>query len=330
MRYVAGIDGGGTKTRCLIGDFAGNILGDYTLGASNHQMVGEVQTKAIITEVYDKALDMAGVKPEDLEYIYLGMAGADLPSDFELLNEMCDSIFRGIPYKVVNDAWISMRSGSKVSWGAVSICGTGANAGACDMNGKRVILNALSYELGNYGGGSQITEQALHYAFRAYEGTGSETLLVHELPKLLGAADMGDLLLKFYPQRSISGKELDRVSPLVFSLANKRDRVCQQILIDMGHVLGKMVAGVIKKLNMENMEVPVVLGGSIYRGDNPLLIDELTTALHMDVPNAYINIPLLPPAAGAYLSALDSIRVLPDSTVYDTMERYFKDNIGQK
>lgn len=324
MRYVAGVDGGGTKTRCLIGDSSGNIIGDYTLGASNHQTAGIAQTKAIISEVYDKALEIARVKPEDLEYIYLGLAGADLPSDFKLLNEMCDSIFKGIPYKVVNDAWISMRSGSRVTWGAVAICGTGANAGACDMSGRRVILNALSYELGNYGGGAHITEQALHHAFRAYEGTGGETLLVHELPKLLGASDMGELLLKFYPHRSISDKELDRVSPLVFSLANKSDRVCQRILIDMGHVLGEMIAGVIKRLNMENMRVPVVLGGSIFRGDNPLLIDELTTTLHMDVPKAYINIPLMPPAAGAYLSALDSIGVEPDCSVYDILEGYFK------
>lgn len=324
MRYVAGIDGGGTKTRCLIGDLNGNILGDNTLGASNHQTAGKTQAKAIISKVYKKALEKAKITHEDIEYVYLGLAGADLPSDFDLLNGLCHDIFKGAPFQVVNDAWISMRSGLKGTWGAVSICGTGANAGACHPDERRLILSALSYELGNYGGGGDITEKALHYAFRAYEGTGKETALVKELPRLFEAIDMEDLLSKFYPKKLINDGVLQKVSPLVFKLANSRDWVCQQILIDMGHVLGEMVAGVIKRLGMEDLEVPVVLGGSIYKGDNPLLIDKLTTTLHTQVPKAYLKIPLLPPAAGAYLSALDSLAVVPDSTTYDTLERYFK------
>lgn len=323
MIYVAGIDGGGTKTRCLIGDLNGNILGDYTLGASNHQTIGETQAKAIVSEVYIKALEKANITHEDIEYVYLGLAGADLPSDFELLNELCDGIFRGASFQIVNDAWISMRSGLKGKWGAVSICGTGSNAGACHPDGRKIILSALSYELGNYGGGAHITEKALHYAFRAYEGTGKETVLVKELPRLFEAVDMEDLLPKFYPQKLINDGMLQRVPPLVFKLANNRDWVCQQILIDMGHVLGEMVAGVIKRLGMEDMEVPVVLGGSIYKGDNPLLINELTTTLHTQVPKAYIKIPLLPPAVGAYLSALDSIGIVPDSAVYNTLEQCY-------
>jgi len=324
MKYVAGIDGGATKTRCLIGDLEGNILGDYTLGASNHQTVGKIQAKAIINEVYIKALEKAQIKHEDIKYIYLGLAGADLPSDFIFLNKWCADIFAGTPYLVENDTWIGMRSGLKGSWGAVSVCGTGSNAGARHPDGRKIILSALSYELGNYGGGAHITEKALHYAFRAYEGTGKETALVNELPMLLGASDMEDLLSKFYPIRLINDEKFQKVSPLVFRLASNKDGVCQQILIDMGHVLGDMVSGVIKRLGMENQEVPVVLGGSIYKGDNPLLIDELTTTLHREVPNAYITIPILPPVAGAYLSALDSIDVVPDSTVYDTLEQYFK------
>lgn len=116
---------GGTKTRCLIGDLNGNILGDYTLGASNHQTIGKAQAKAIISEVYIKALEKANITHEDIEYVYLGLSGADLPSDFELLNELCDEIFRGASFQIVNDAWISIRSGLKGKWGAVSICGTG-------------------------------------------------------------------------------------------------------------------------------------------------------------------------------------------------------------
>lgn len=324
MKYVVGIDGGGTKTRCLIGDLHGNILGDYTLGASNHQTVGKKQARAAIGEVYEKALECSGVGRGDIQYVFLGLAGADLPSDFKLLNGWCSDIFGTLPFQVVNDTWISMRSGLKGTWGAVSICGTGSNAGARHPDGRSITLNALSYALGNYGGGSHMTEKALHYAFRAYEGTGAGTALAGELPKLLGASGMADLLARFYPQKTINDEELKKIPPLVFRLAGDGDGVCQQILIQMGHVLGEMVAGVIRKLGMEAMEVPVVLGGSIYKGDSPLLVDELTTTLHMTAPKAYVNIPSVPPVAGAYLSALDSVMAVPDSAVYENLEKHFR------
>ncbi len=323
MSYVAAIDGGATKTRCLIGDLNGNILGDYTLGASNHQTAGPEQAREILENVYLKALEQAQLTNNEIKFAYLGLSGADLPSDFNLLNKFCIDIFKEIPFKVVNDAWIAMRSGLKGTWGAISICGTGSNSAACSPDGRANILSALSYELGNYGGGGHIAEKALHYAFRAHEGTGGETALVKELPALLGTDDMDDLLTKFYPKRLIDEEDIKKISPLVFALANKRDRVCQKILMDMGHVLGEMTAGVIKKVGMENLKVPVVLGGSVYRGDNPLLIDELTTTVHREVPDAYFIVPVLPPAAGAYLSALDSVGVTPGTALYDKLEKYF-------
>ncbi len=323
MAYVAGIDGGATKTRCLVGDTNGNILGDYTLGASNHQTAGKSQAKAIINEVYKGALEKAKLKNEDINYVYLGLSGADLPSDFEFLNKLCRDIFQTGTFKVVNDAWIGMRSGLKGTWGAVSICGTGSNAGACSPDGRSTILSALSYELGNYGGGGHITEKALHHAFRAHEGTGRDTALVTEIPLLFGVDNMDDLLTRFYPKRLVKEEELKSVPPLVFRLANDRDNVCRKLLIDMGHVIGELILGVIKKLGMENLEVPVVLGGSVYKGDNPLLIDELTTTVHGEVPKAYFIVPTLPPAAGAYLSALDSIGTEPGPDIYHKLEKYF-------
>ena len=39
------------------------------------------------------------------------------------------------------------------------------------------MLRSLGYALGNYGGGGDITQEALHFAFRADEKTGPDTLL---------------------------------------------------------------------------------------------------------------------------------------------------------
>ncbi|MCX7747276.1 MAG: ATPase [Clostridia bacterium] len=324
MKLFAAIDGGGTKTRCIIGDENGNIFGDYTGAASNHQLVGKERAAASIEECFVHTLKGAGFTKEEMHFIYLGLSGADLPSDFEILKDICKPIFDPVLFEIVNDTWISLRSGLNDTWGAVSICGTGANAAARHPDGKNFILPSISYELGNYGGGGHLTEKALHRAFRANEGTGSSTLLQEYLPIALKVQSMDELFSRFYPKRIITQEELLKVPPLVFELASKRDNVCQELLIEMGNVLGEMVAGVIQRVGMEDMEVPVVLGGSLYKGSNPLLVDQLTITLHRTAPKAFVKLPTLPPVAGAYLSALDLMNIKVNSDVYEKLNMSLK------
>lgn len=324
MMFVAAFDGGGTKTRCLIGDTHGRILSDRLGGPSNHQACGPEETKRVLEELLETGLIEAGIQKSDLTYAHLGLAGADLPEDFDMLYGYLGPLFQDIPYKIVNDAWIIMRSGMKSTWGAVCICGTGSNAGAAHPDGRQFILRSLGYSLGNYGGGGDIANEALHHAFRADEWTGPKTLLQHRLPDLLGAKDMDDLVSQFYPDSNpATQKKLKQVPPLVFELASQGDSICQDILIRMGDILGQMTAGVIKRVEMETMDIPVVLGGSIFHGRNPLLIDAFTLALHRTAPKAKLHLPLLPPAAGAYLYALDAQHIECGPDLYERLDDFF-------
>lgn len=322
--YVAAYDGGASKTRCWIGDEMGNILADCLGGPSNHQNCGPEETRRVITDLLKEALQKADLQILDISYAYLGLAGADLPSDFEMLYKLLNPVFGEVPFKIVNDAWIIMRSATTSPWGAVCICGTGSNAGAAHPDGQQAILRALSYSLGNYGGGGDITREALHYAFRADEKTGPDTLLEKYLPEVLGASDIEDLLGKFYPdQEDGIYLKMKKVPPLVFELASKGDKVCQDILIRMGEILGDMTAGVIKRLDMCSMEIPVVLGGSVFHGNSPLLIDAFTLSIHKTAPKAYMQLPTLPPVAGAYLYGLDSLKLECGSQVYKALHDHF-------
>jgi N-acetylglucosamine kinase-like BadF-type ATPase len=323
--FVAAYDGGGTKTRCWIGDKNGNILADCLGGPSNHQSCGPEETRRVISDLLQEALQKANLQKSDISYAFLGLAGADLPSDFEMLYELLHPVFGEVPFKIVNDAWIIMRSAITSPWGAVCICGTGSNSGAAHPDGRQAILRSLGYSLGNYGGGGDITREALHYAFRADEKTGPDTLLEKHLPEVFGASDMEDLVGKFYPEQEEGiYQKMKKVPPLVFELASKGDKVCQDILIHMGEVLGDMTAGVIKRLAMCDMEIPVVLGGSVFHGSNPLLIDAFTLAIHRTAPKAYMLLPTLPPVAGAYLYGLDAMKVDCGSHVYKALHDNFK------
>ncbi len=309
MIYIAAFDGGGTKTRCIIGDETGHILADHCIGASNHQTVGFDGTKNILVELFEKSLKTAGIKAQDISMAYLGLSGADMEPDFIMLNKLCSEIFGPIPYRVVNDTWIAMRSGLKGNWGAVAICGTGANSAVIHPDGRRVILRALSYMLGGYGGGSDLAITALHHAFRADEGTGRTTLLTKFLPQTFGANDMEGLLKLLYPENKLGIEDLGKITPLIFELANKGDAVCQDLLSDMGGEMGEILGGLISRLEMENMEIPVVIGGNVFKGSGPILIDSFCCSLHKTAPYAFLVHSKFPPVAGAYLSAMDEMKV---------------------
>lgn len=307
MRYVIAIDGGATKTHCLVGDEQGRIIAEAKWGCSNHQVVGPEGAKRALEEAIDSVLAKAGLKLGDISLAFLGLAGADMPEDHQLFRELLQPLFQEIPFYIVNDSWIALAAGVPESWGAVSICGTGANAAARNPQGDEVALRSLGYELGIFGGGSDLTMEALHHAFRSEEGTGPKTILEEEIPRRLGFKRLEDLVGPMY-HGTESVATLQGIPELVFELANRNDEVCQNLLIEMGTIAGQLVAGVIRRTGMHNMKVPVVLAGSIFKGKNPLLMDGLALALHRVAPKAWLKILDNPPVMGAFREAIRKLQ----------------------
>lgn len=307
-KIVVAIDGGGTKTRLIIGDDRGRLLADITGAGSNHQICGVQGTLDAIVSLLDEALQVAAIGKKQIDYAVLGLAGADMPEDFEMLRKLLQPAFAGIDFDIVNDAWIIMRAGLPRSVGAVCICGTGTNAAAENDQGDKAILRSLDYLIGSYGGGGDIAAEALHYAFRADEKTGDSSKLTKELPSLFGVDSLAEIIPYIYPRLTEEAiDKMNKISQVVFRLANEGDRVCQDILIDMGKVLGKMVSGVIERTGQSRSYINVVMGGRVLTGDSPLIRDALALELHKKVPHAELIKSWLPPVAGAWLMALDKL-----------------------
>jgi len=307
MNYVLAIDGGGTKTEALIGDDKGNILGMYRGGSSNHQIVGSTYVKQTISDVMENVCIRTNIESDKLSYIYIGIAGADFDSDFTMLDKLLNPIFKNIPYNVVNDSWIALSAGTLGGWGVVSVCGTGNNVAVKDKNGKKKILRALSYDLGNYGGGNHLVREVLHHSCRCDENTGPYTRLVEEIPKLMKVKNMEQVVYSIY-MGDICKEQLNNVVQLVFDLALDNDLVSQEIIIKMGSEIGKMITGLVNNMKMTKMEIPIVLAGSIYeKTKSTLLIDSLRLSVRRSIPKfSFIKLNCSP-VLGAYIEALRGI-----------------------
>lgn len=308
IKYVAGIDGGGTKTACMIADSECNILSYVITDGSNHQLTGLTSTVENVTKSIKLACERAGIDKENLSYIYMGMAGADFPEDIECLTNAFSKEFEGIPYKIVNDRWNAFACEAN-DMGAVSICGTGSSMGVRDNHGNIYSTRSLRYILGNYGGGNHLTEMAMHYAFRCDENTGPYTKLVEELPGFCRCSSMEELAKKVYTSNYVYYKKFN-IPKLVFGLASEGDAICKEIINRMGSEMGYMVACLIRKAGLEKEAIPVVLSGSLYVSDNRRqLIQPFEDKLRLTVPSAIIRIVTCPPVIGALFLALDKIGI---------------------
>lgn len=305
MKYYLGVDGGATKTRAVLADDEGRVLGVGNSGPANHQTVGPEGTEAALREAFSKALAASGLPVEAVRGAVLGLAGADYAADFELLSRVSRLVFTDVPFRVVNDCWVALRSGTRSGWGVVSIAGTGSNTAGRNPAGREHIVMGMDYTFGTRGGAWDIVREALHRAFRASQNAGPATRLTSELPESLGSPDMNTLRERAYSEGPDSFGFMLHMAPMVFELARQGDAVCQDVLITIGSAQGEEAAGVIETLEMTDMAVEVVLAGSVWNGQCPLMMDAFTLALHRKAPAARPKRSEFQPVIGAYLMALE-------------------------
>ncbi len=305
--WLLGLDAGGTKTHCVIGDEHGHSLKEGFGGPANYQTCGIDVTRQSLEKAIQDALACAGLKITDISRAVFGMSGADEEIDFKVLNPLAQSIMGDIPVDVVNDTWIGLRSAVEDNVGVVSICGTGGAHAGRNHKGESLILRNLDYLLGNRGGGGELVDTALHYAFRSEEQTFFKTRLEEDLLHIFNVETIDDVC-DLIRRDKMTEVHQYQIPIAVFHAAKKLDTVAVMIVEEMGYTLGQYAAGIIKRLSIEKEKVPMVLIGSLFKTQEPLLIDSYMRAVHEAAPLAYPVFSTVSPAVGALGLLVDRLK----------------------
>lgn len=305
--YVLGLDVGGTKTHAAVANLSGQITSEGFGGQGNHQTCGIDTASASMHSAINAALEQAGLTMQDIVYAVLGIAGADGPEDYEILTPAVTEIMSGIPFTIVHDSWIGLRAASEDYVGVVSICGTGAGHSGRNRRGEELTLRNLDYITGNMGGGSEIMEKALHYAFRSEEGTWEKSLLEDAIPGIFGVRNMEEVY-HILRREEMTPEQEYQIPIITFQVATQGDTVAQSIITQMGYEEGRYGAAILKRLDMCDYPVPIVLIGSLFRTKEPLLIDSYMKAIHKVAPKAYAVVLDEAPVMGAVKLAIDAVK----------------------
>ena len=74
-----------------------------------------------------------------------------------------------------------------------------------------------------------------------------------------------------------------------------------------------MALTAMRRLGLTALPTPVVLGGGVLTGRDPLLITEITNRITATAPQAVVIVVAVPPVAGAALLGLDHVGAGPDA-----------------
>jgi N-acetylglucosamine kinase-like BadF-type ATPase len=319
VSYILGIDGGGSKTFALVADERGQLLGFGQAGPSNHQGPGLEAAMAAVERAGRRALEQAGVRTDDIAIVSCGLGGADLPEDFAMLQPALEHLNLGARVDLRNDTQVALRAGTHASWGVVLVCGTGFNVAGRAPDGREICFPSLGWLSGDWGGAAMLAMEMVRLVMREADGRGDRTALT---PMLLSALDQPSAyeLMRALYHKQIERPLLLNTVPLLFRAAMQGDAPAQGLIIQLGEELGISAVAVIRRLGLETQPVEVVLAGSVFKGEGPLLSDTLLQVIHRAAPEAMLVRPAFEPVVGSVLLGLEAAGVRVDDELYERLQ----------
>lgn len=307
MGVILGIDGGGTKTRCLVaGRDGGPVLGEGVAGPSNFQAVGVETAVANVKAAVEMALAAANATLADVEAACAGLAGVGRPEDQATMAEGLACL--GLPrLQVVTDARIALAGALGGRPGVVVIAGTGSIAYGIDAEGRTYRAGGWGWILGDEGSGFDIGRRALAAALSAFDGAGPETLLAERICTAWGLERIDQAVRLVYSDVVEARGRLAALVPLVVDAAAEGDAVATQLLQEAGRSLAALAAAVVRRMNLPAAIDPLVaMAGGVLSGV-PLVQQAMREALAALAPSARLVPSMGEPADGALLLAREML-----------------------
>jgi N-acetylglucosamine kinase len=308
VKYVLGIDGGGTKTGALIADEEGHVKGWGMGGPSNYDDVGMEKAKDGIEEAVQAARRRAALLDAPFDFVFLGMAGVVSDEDRAVIRLIARQLELAGDQNidVDHDCRIALAGGLSGRPGIVLIVGTGSSCYGENANGESWIAGGWGHLISDEGSSYWLGIQAMRCAAASHDGRLHSVLkdLVQDHFRL---REMRDLMHRMYV-KGLSRAEVASLAPLVIRAAHERDAVALDLLDQGADLLTEMVRAVADKLHFTGQPYELALvGGLLNAGE--VVASPLRAAIQKQLPDCQVVFAELPPASGAALLALRSLGI---------------------
>jgi len=293
MAFFLGIDGGGSKTECMVGDET-SALGWAGSSSSKIARVGEDAAGAALREAVQRACAAAGVATTQIHRTCIGVSGASQADSVAAIRRLLGDIVAG-EIEVVGDTEVAHHAAFDGGAGMVVISGTGSIAWGRNQRGETARAGGLAPATGDPGSGEWIGRRATELVLLASEH-GHSPALLNAVLKAWKLEDLQELA------RVVRGSPPPDFALLFPLIAVSGDPIAGRILARAGRELSLLAADVLGCLWTTPAPVEVAMYGGVLENSA-----EVRDALVADLCDRYPEARVAPgkrrPAEGALLMA---------------------------
>ena len=299
--FVAGIDGGGSKTRVILADIEGNHLADVVGGGSAMAPGRGDHSAEVIASLVRMAMNEAGINEGRPRILVAGVAGVGRLMESRALTGALEDLEIADEVVVQGDGEIALTDAFGSGAGIILISGTGSIA--YGRSPARVLARCGGWgpAFGDEGSGAWIGRKALAIVASAADGREPETALTGAI---LTAAQVNE------PQELIpwgiaaTPRELAALAPVVFNAASAGDARANALVgLAVEELVLHIRALALKLFGDDRAAIPVAFsGGLLHKGS--FIRKKLEQRLKSAVPGAQVRAADILAARGAVKEAL--------------------------
>lgn len=308
MKYVLGIDSGGTKFKMKAADLSGHLLAEYAGPCSSHYVVGIDGAQELIASSVSACLKLFNGQPDECAALVCGTTGWDSDEDGDLINgfyQRLPGFF--CPIRCMNDVELAFYTVLGET-GVLALAGTGSIFYGRNTAGREARVGGWPKGLmGEEGSGRYIDALALRHYSRCLDGCRPVTELTNAIAEVVGGRGRKELMT--YSETVLKPDfSTSNLTPLVNRAAESGDPWAADILRQAATALIEPLEDLIDMLNMNNDPAlsvglwgGVILNCRIYR-------EEFRRLLTLRHPGTAIVLPQKDAAQGAVEWALRIVR----------------------
>ncbi|MGQ9904206.1 MAG: N-acetylglucosamine kinase [Anaerolineae bacterium] len=311
-RYVLGLDGGGSKTECILAREDGLVCGHGQGGGVNRNFVSEAEVERSVADA------LSGTMRDCPDVQQIDAIVGSMSCDSAALRAFAER-YRVNPQRI---QWVgepsSARAASEVAYqraaDVVVIAGTGSLVAGWLADGTQRTVGGAGATIGDEGSAYWIAERALRRLVQSFDGRQPFDSFAHRLCGMLAIPNLSALVNRVYGdgKRPMSRGQIAAVAVHVCQLAQAGEPFAIELFEAAAHELAFQVNTLIRILNLREARrgAPfyVLPYGGVFRCGQPI-IEPLQQAVLACAPEARFLPPVWCTVIGSVALALRLIGI---------------------
>ena len=308
MAYYLGIDGGGSKTSCAVGD-ARSILATSVAGPSNITRVEEARARESLHQAIREACAAAKIHPRQIDRACIGVAGVGRDEVADVVRKIAAEVIRG-EIEVVGDMAIAMEAAFGAGPGVIVIAGTGSIAYGRNAQGITARAGGWGFAISDEGSAHWIGRSVVAGLFREIDqdeqrlgaqGAVEGSLLLRELEAAWNLRSFDEFV-----RAANSHPDFAALFPSILGSADGGNLLAQRVLEQAGGELARLPGTVIRQLfpeldaSLTIMKVAMV--GGVFKHSTRVR-ECFCHEIRKFAPRVRVNQEVVEPLTGALLIA---------------------------